>query len=523
MELYRTTASVCPDCVEEGDWRQIGANLWIDEEQNQVLMKKRCEIHGDFEDRLSSNIGEYMRAEQFAQRGTGIQHSITSADGECPTRCGLCPEHESKTVLAIIDVTNRCNMECPVCFANAGASGHVYEPTIEQLDRMLEAAMKPNFPKKIHAVQLSGGEPTVREDLPDIVRLVKGYGINHIELNTNALRIGDPNKGAEYLAMLKNDGVSTLYLQFDGLNYESRLESRVPTVKNGREIPKEKRIELAQLYTKRQLNVVNNARKAGFDSIVYVVTVSRGRNLHMLGDIIRNAAENSDVVRCVNIQPISLAGRMDKSKIREVRVTNDDVTAEIEEQTDGQIRAKDFYPIPVEVPFVQFLEFVKGRPDQLDRFSTHTQCGRTTLLYVEKEDGEIRFNPITRHMNPEKLYSSLTEASEGNRVVGTLKGMWALLRYTDFKLKKDIFPVVYKGSHEGAGDFMRKVLMIGDMHFMDSYNFDFSRVSKCVIHYLVPDERYGARIIPFCTMNSFHRPHIERAMSVPVGQYIKSR
>jgi len=522
MELYRTTKSVCPDCVEENDWHQIEAQLLLDHDQNEVLMTKTCERHGEFEDLISTDIREYLRAERFVQKGTGIQHPITSAYGECPTRCGLCSEHGSKTVLAIIDVTNRCNMECPVCFANAGTSGYVYEPSLKQLDRMLEAAMKPTFPKKIHAVQLSGGEPTVREDLPEIARLVKKYGINHIEVNTNGLRAGDPERGAEYLETLKDAGVSTLYLQFDGLSYEPRLKSRVPTVKHGREIPEERRIKLAKFYTERQLNVVNNARKIDFGNVVLVVTVSKGRNDHLLGDIIRYAGENSDVVRCVNIQPISLAGRMDKNEIKEVRITHADIVKGIEKQTNGQITTEDFFPIPVEVPLAKFLETVKGKPDQYDRFSTHTQCGRATLAYVNREDGEISFDPVTRHMKPEKLYTSLNETSTHSKYVAAIKGLMAL-RHTKPKLFFDLLPLFYKGSHKGAGEFMRKVLMIGEMWFMDSYNFDFSRVNKCVIHYLVPDERYGARIIPFCTMNNFHRPHIERAMSVPVGQYIKSR
>ncbi|HUK80479.1 MAG TPA: radical SAM protein, partial [Nitrososphaerales archaeon] len=185
MELHSSTESVCPVDAEQGDLRKIEAKLWIDRTTNEVWMTKHCDHHGDFQDLLSTDAEEYLRAEMFSQKGPGVQDPISYTDGECPTRCGLCFEHESKTVLAIIDVTNRCNMRCPVCFANAGAAGYVYEPTVEQIDRMLYAATKVNFPKGIHALQLSGGEPTVRDDLPEIVRLVKSHGINHIEVNTN--------------------------------------------------------------------------------------------------------------------------------------------------------------------------------------------------------------------------------------------------------------------------------------------------------------------------------------------------
>ncbi|HYB06977.1 MAG TPA: radical SAM protein [Nitrososphaerales archaeon] len=518
MELHGSTESVCPVEVNEGNWRRIEAKVWIDRSRNEVWMTKHCDRHGEFQDLISTDAGDYLRAERFAQKGTGVQHPVSYTEGECPTRCGLCFEHESKTVLAIIDVTNRCNMKCPVCFANAGTAGYLYEPTIDQIDKMLASAANVNFPKGIHAVQLSGGEPTVREDLPDIVRVVKGHGINHIEVNTNGLKVGDPERGPGYLKTLMDAGVSTLYLQFDGLNADPRLVARVPTSDElGRSMSEQGRKKLAEYYTERQLNVVRSAREAGFASIVLVVTLQRGVNDDQMGDILRYAGENSDVVRCVNFQPISMAGRMDRNRIREVRITNADVVNGVERQTGGQIKADDFYPIPVEVPLAGYLELVRGRSDHYDRFSAHAQCGRATLVYVNKKDGKVTFDPITRHMNPEKLYSSLENASGNGRVVGTLRGVTGIMRHTDMRLKRDmVAPILLGGNYKGTGDFMRKVLMIGDMHFMDAYNFDFQRVHKCAIHYIVPDERFGARVIPFCTMNNFHRPQIERALSRPL-------
>jgi hypothetical protein len=518
MELHGSTESVCPVDVEQGDWRKIGARVWIDRERNEVWMTKNCDRHGEFQDLLSTDIGDYLRAERFAQPGTGVQNPISYTEGECPTRCGLCFEHETKTVLAIIDVTNRCNMRCPVCFANAGTAGYVYEPRVEQIEKMLATATSVNSPKAIHAVQLSGGEPTVRDDLPDIVRVVKRYGVNHIEVNTNGLRIGDPERGPGYLKSLMDAGVSTLYLQFDGLTPAPRLIARVPSSDDeARLMPEEGRRKLAEYYTGRQLNVVRTAREAGFGSIVLVVTLQKGLNDEQMGDILRYAGENADVVRCVNFQPVSMAGRMDRNKIREVRITNADVVNGIERQTGGQIKASDFFPIPVEAPLAGYLELVRGKKDHYDRFSTHVQCGRSTLVYVNRKDGEVTFDPVTRHMDPEKLYASLEGASRSGRAWGTLSGAAGVLKHTDMKLKRDMLaPLLLRGNYKGAGDFMRRVLMIGDMHFMDAYNFDFQRVHKCAIHYLVPDDRLGARVVPFCTMNNFHRPHIERMLSVPL-------
>ena len=322
MEFHASTESVCPVHASQGERRKIEAKLWIDRSRNEVWMTKHREQHGGFQDLVSADADDYLRAERFAQKGPGVQNPISYTDGECPTRCGLCFDHESKAVLAIIDVTNRCNMRCPVCFANAGAAGYLYEPAIDQIDKMLGTATKVNSPKGIHALQLSGGEPTVRDDLADIVRPAKRRGVNHIEVNTNGLRIGDPERGTEYLKALVEAGVSTLYLQFDGLTPDARLAGRVPECDEaGRSMSYEGRRKLAQYYTGRQLNVVRNARKVPSESVVLVVTLQRGVNDDQMGAIVRYAGENSDVVRCVNFQPVSMAGRMDKNKVRDVRIT----------------------------------------------------------------------------------------------------------------------------------------------------------------------------------------------------------
>lgn len=519
MKLIRKTKSVCPEHVEQHDFRTIEAELW--ESGNQVIMTKSCPEHGDFEDLISTDYQDFIRAEGFANKGTGIQHPITELKGECPTRCGVCSEHESKTVLAISDATNRCNLECPVCFANAGAPGYVVEPTIQQIGRAIATAIKANSPKKIRALQLSGGEPTMRSDLPDIIRLIKGYGIKHVEINTNGWIIGDEKYGIEYLKKLRDSGLHTLYLQFDGLTPESRLESRVPKyTRSGARMPEDERLKIAEEITKRQLNVIENIREINNYSgkekmgVVLVVTLTKKYNSDQIGPIARYAAENSDVVRCVNIQPISIAGRMDREKLREVRITHADLIRLYEEQTNGEISRDDWYSIPILVPFAEALEVLTGRHDYYDRFSTHPQCGRTTFTYVVKDGDGVRFDPITRHLDVKKFYGTLTKAREQGRLRAALTVAYGILRHTDLKLKRDLLSLILSRSYESTGDFMRKLVMHGDMWFMDAYNFDFDRAQKCTIHYIIPDDKLGARLIPFCTYNNFHRPIIEKELAV---------
>ena len=100
--------------------------------------KKPALNMGHFSELYWSDYDQYVRAEKFRFDGEGMENPRTEKKNGCPLDCGICPEHKSHTALAIIDVTNRCNLTCPVCFANAAAAGYVYEPTKEQIYGMLE-------------------------------------------------------------------------------------------------------------------------------------------------------------------------------------------------------------------------------------------------------------------------------------------------------------------------------------------------------------------------------------------------
>jgi uncharacterized radical SAM superfamily Fe-S cluster-containing enzyme len=409
----------------------------------------------------------------------------------CPYDCGICPEHKSHTALAIIDVTNRCNLKCPVCFANAAAAGYVYEPSKEQITGMMEN-LRANQPVPANALQFSGGEPTIRNDLFDLIRKAKELGIRHVEVNTNGVRIAhDP----EYAKQLKAAGVSTIYLQFDGLTPDVYMFIR----------------GLDLLETK--MKAIENLRAAGYNSIVLVVTLIKGVNDSQLGDIIKFAAKNFDVIRCVNVQPVSLCGRLPPQDREKMRITIPDFMQLVEEQTNGDIKVSDFYPVPVVVPVSKAVGALKDK--RYVEFTAHPHCGMATFALVE--DGNI--TPITRYGNIEKFRDSLQkvyeDAIKGSKSKAKLR-LIGSARHIKFSfLRKYVLGVLLSGDYQSLGDFARNALMVSSMHFMDPYNFDLERVQRCVIHYAVPD----GRIIPFCTMNSIHRPEIERKLGVPLKEW----
>jgi uncharacterized radical SAM superfamily Fe-S cluster-containing enzyme len=484
MKDIKNTKSICPECLKALD-------ATIFEDDGKVFIKKECPEHGAFQELYWSDYDQYMRAEKFRCDGDGLENPRTKTVNGCPYDCGICPEHKSHTALAIIDVTNRCNLKCPVCFANASAAGYVYEPTAEQITGMLEN-LHASKPVPATALQFSGGEPTIRNELFDFIRKAKEIGFKHVEVNTNGVRIAqDP----EYAKKLKAAGASTIYLQFDGLTPEVYKFIR----------------GLDLLETK--MKAIENLREAGYDSIVLVVTLVKGVNDQQLGDIVNFAAKNFDVIRCVNVQPVSLCGRLPQQEREKMRITIPDFMRLIEEQTKGDVKVSDFYPVPVVVPVSKAVGALKGK--RYVEFTAHPHCGVATFLFVE--NGKI--TPVTRYANIEKFSGALkkvyADAMKGSKNKAKLR-LIGSSRHMKFSfLRKYVLRVLIEGDYQSLGDFARQAVLLSAMHFMDPYNFDLERVQRCVIHYAVPD----GRIIPFCTMNSIHRPEVEKKLGVPIKEW----
>jgi uncharacterized radical SAM superfamily Fe-S cluster-containing enzyme len=480
LNVLKRTKSICPECFEV-----IDATIY--EKDGKAYIQKECAQHGFYEDIYWSDAEEYVKARKYSVIGEGIENPQSKVECGHPFDCGLCPNHKSHTSLAIIDVTNRCNLRCPVCFANAAVAGYIYEPSKEQIARMLKTlkAVKPN---PATALQFSGGEPTVRKDLVELVKMAKNVGFDHVEVNSNGVKLAE---SVEYCRSLIDAGVSTIYLQFDGITPE------IYNMTRGQDL----------LETK--MKALENCRQAGLDSVVLVPTIVKGINDSQLGAIIEFAVENFDIVRGVNFQPVSITGRIDYEKRKEMRITIPDCLQLIEEQTHGTVRKTDFYPIPVVVPIARAVGALKGR--HYSEFTVHEHCGMATFLYINGSN----IDPITRHINVDKFITAVNEvykkAVKGQKRRAQMQILSTSLRHVKFGLLKQLTgAVLNEASYEALGKFMRKIVMIGLMHFQDAYNFDLERLERCGIHYATPD----GKIIPFCAMNTLHREKIEKAFSM---------
>jgi hypothetical protein len=481
--VLRRTKSLCPECL-----RVLDAEIFIGPD-SKVRIGRTCPEHGYFDDTYTFSDPElYQWAEGYAHEGTGLENPRTRSDRGCPYDCGLCNNHKSHTVLAIIDVTNRCNLSCPICFANAAAAGYLYEPSFEDVVRIIEN-LRENRPVPPPAVQFSGGEPTIRGDLPKLISTAKEKGFEHVEVNTNGIMFAN---SPSFFEECYEAGMDTIYLQFDG------LDDAIYKAVRG--------VPLLEVKKK----VIDNARRIGFESIVLVVTLVRGVNDSQVGAIVDFALKNSDVVRCTNFQPVSITGRIDRERREAMRINTSDFMRLAEEQTNGLITVRDFRPVPSVVPISRALGSLKGK--KYVEFTTSPHCGVATFLV---KDGKGNWTPITKMADVDGFLSDMEKIEEraraGKGLEAKLRTLLSLRRIKGGLLKDFVWPVLREGSYRSLGRFMRQVVMIGCMHFMDPYNFDLQRVERCTIHYGLPD----GTIRPFCTYNSLHRPIVERALSIP--------
>jgi tetraether lipid synthase len=495
--FIRQTQSICPDCN-----RILPALVF--ERDNKVWMTKTCPVHGETEELYFGSYEMYSKFSRYWKDGKGTHAANVPMDVcSCPANCGLCSNHLSHTGLSNIIVTNRCDLTCWYCFfyVKKGLEGaYVYEPSLDQV-REMARSLKSERPVAGNSVQITGGEPTIREDLPTIIKIMKEEGVDHIQLNTNGINLAlNPSMAQR----LKEAGVSNLYMSFDGVSPKTNP-------KNHWEAP----------------YAIDACRKAGI-GIVLVPTVIKSINDHELGGLIRFGQKNVDTVHAVNFQPVSLTGRLTKTERAKYRITIPDCIERIEDQTNGEITSDGWFPVPSCSPVTGFIEaFTKREQYEL---SIHFACGAGTYAFVD--DQSRKLVQITRFVDIKGLIEYLDEKKEEiysgtNRYLVAAKVLTQIGSFVDrekqphgLSFAKLLTDALVKHDYAAVGQFHLKSLFLGMMHFQDKYNQDEERLQRCDIHYLTPD----LRIIPFCSFNvipEWYRDRIQQKYGMPIEAWEK--
>jgi len=495
--LPKTTQSLCPDCG-----KLIEARIF--EDSGKVVMEKHCANHGDFRDIIYSDAKLYLKMEEWSfGDNRGLENPAVTNATRCPDDCGLCNLHTSHTGLANVDLTNRCNLTCPVCFANANVQGYVYEPDFEMVRKMLQA-LRDERPVAGRIVQFSGGEPTIYPRFLDVLRLAREMGFSHTQIATNGIKFTD----YEFAEQCKEAGLHTLYLQFDGVCDEVYRRTR------------------GQKLWDQKLQCIENVRRAGL-KIVFVPTIVKGINDHQIGDIVRLALEYIDCTSGISFQPVAFTGRIAKHELESKRFTLSDFAHAVHQQTGIADPHQDWFPLSCVTPFSKLLSALRG--EGTTTLSCHPHCSLGTYLFV---DQNRKATPVTQFVDigPMLQDMDMLARKAGKRSIQffTKLSAWNSLRKHFHKEKApegltfEKFLQTLQGLTDkkyGRGDaeqkgFTYRTLMLAGMHFMDSYNYDVERVKRCVIHYAAPN----GLIYPFCAYNSgpVYREKIERQFAVPL-------
>jgi tetraether lipid synthase len=321
--------------------------------------------------------------------------------------------------------------------------------------------------------------------------MAKKKGFSQIQIATNGLRMAASTNFCRSLVL---NGLNTVYLQFDGVTSEPYMKVR------GRD-----------LYPTK-MKALDNLRRAGQKSVVLVPTLAKGVNDQEIGGIVRFASNNLDIVKGINMQPVSFSGRIDSEEKAQKRLTIPDLFRLLEEQTGNEINRDDFYPVSFVTPLSRLIAAESGKEQPI--FTVHPCCGAATYIYSFDD----RLIPITRFIDVEGLFEKIkleVDAFDGSNL-GKLKMRGKILREMpkfvdetqvpeDLNIKKMLIGIFMNGTRESLREFHNKTLFLGAMHFQDVYNIDLERLQRCGVHYATPD----GRIIPFCAYNTIHRKEIE--------------
>ena len=431
-EILGETESLCPECLNRVTARKLAEN-------GNVYLEKDCLDHGRFKTLIwRGNQNQYSNWGQYGTGPVPPLKPLKTQDRGCPFDCGLCGEHRANTCSMIMLVTQRCNISCPVCLAGADPSPWD-DPDLKTIERMYETVLKTTGTP---AIQLSGGEPTLREDLPDIVSLGKQMGFEHMVINSNGIRIATDRA---YLLKLAEAGAGTIYLQFDGLSddvYRTHRGARLLDLK---------------------IKALRNCREAEI-GVILVPTVIPGHNDDQLGAIIAFAKEWVPTVRGVHIQPMSYFGRYPEKPGDGDRLTIPDVIDRLVDQTGGELKQEDFFPRPSESSYCSF-----------------------SGLFVLKE-GRLRA------MN-QRPKGALLPLSKGRRqppwesARSFMALHWQLPEEDHLMVKKQRSPL-----DKVCREVATQGLAISCMPFQDAWTVDLERLSRCCLHVVTPD----LSIVPFC-------------------------
>jgi 7,8-dihydro-6-hydroxymethylpterin dimethyltransferase len=451
--FYELTNSLCHHCL-----RKVEAKVIFQDDR--VYLHKWCPQHKLTKVLISTDVEYYKLSRQTLKAGQMQRRFNTPIRYGCPFDCGLCPDHEQHSCLTLIEITDQCNLTCPICYSESSPRRTTHR-TLEHVEFMLDCCVRNEGEPDV--VQISGGEPTIHPQFFEILDLAKSRPIKHLMVNTNGVRIANEPAFARRLKQYMPG--FEVYLQFDSLDAAPQLVLR------GADLTGVRRRALEHL---NEHNI----------STTLVVTLKKGLNDDQIGDIISFALKQR-CVRGVTFQPVQNAGRLENFDPATDRLTLGEVRQEILRQSP-LFKPADVIPVPC-----------------------HPDC--LAMAYALKlDDGQVI--PLTGMIDPQVLLHGdsntivFERKPEMRRQLFKLFSTAASPASSACDLKQLLCCLPQIDAPALTYDNVFRVLI---MQFLDAWNFDVRSVKKTCVHIVHPD----GRIIPFDTFNLFYRDGKERELA----------
>jgi len=457
--FYDVAMTICSVC-----FRKLEGKIVF--QDGKVFLLKRCPQHGAERVLVADDVDYYRRCrEVFIKTPEMPVVYNTPVKWGCPYDCGLCTDHEQHSCLSLVEVTDSCNLRCPVCYSSSGPERVEHRP-LALIEKMLDAVVRNEGHPDV--VQISGGEPTLHPDFFAILDMARARPIKHLMVNTNGVRIAQEEDFVKRLAEYRSG--FEVYLQFDSFEREALVELRGADLRN---------VRLRALERLNQYAI----------STTLVVTLKKGLNDREIGKIIDYALEQP-CVRGVTLQPIQDAGRLENFNPATDRLTLTEVRRGILEQTNV-FRAEDVIPVPC-------------HPDSL------------AMAYALKLDGKVA--PLTSLIDPDVLLNGARNTIVYEEEQGVRDCLFRLFATNHSPESgaaslRDLLcclPRVAAPASLGYENIFRVLIV----QFLDAHAFDVRSVKKTCIHIVHPD----GRLIPFDTYNLFYRDELERTRLAPLRE-----
>lgn len=465
------TQSLCPHCLDVVSAKIVNRN-------GRVYFQKFCPQHGEREDFVCSDAAWFDRLDFNVPGRSPVEFGVEPSKG-CPYDCGLCTQHEQHTCIAVLEITDSCNLTCPMCYASSGPGGKHLD--LSECKRAIDRLVQVEGQAEI--LQLSGGEPTVHPEFASIFEYACQQAIDLVMVNTNGIRIAKDRALCELLA--EQQQRCHVYLQMDGLT-----EGVYPVLRG--ESLLESKLKAIEMLGEFDINTT------------LVSTLQTGVNVDQIGPLVQ-FAKTRHWITGVSFQPATYVGRCFEPEDLENRVTFPDVIQEVARQTNGEFREDDFFPIPCAHP------------------NSHTLC------YTYRRDEEVI--PITRFVDMQENYDLLANGisltrEQSRTIIESYIQRQACGPGCDcssgvrsavdlVSADQTLLPVVGAKDSEPMGQlaqsFFEGVLLenfsardmfrITTTSFMDVYNFDIRQLMKSCVHHILP----SGHLIPFDAYNVLYR------------------